>query len=76
MSSLLFFSVFEIAKIYVFKFSTILLCLFEIFLQLDVGTDNEKYLADPDYAGLRQKRVRGAEYVQFIDNFMNACRKK
>nr|CAD2184340.1 unnamed protein product [Meloidogyne enterolobii] len=45
-------------------------------IQLDVGTDNEEFLSNPDYVGLKQKRVRGAEYENFIENFMKACRKR
>ncbi|KAL3123257.1 hypothetical protein niasHT_006800 [Heterodera trifolii] len=45
-------------------------------IQLDVGTDNEALLNDANYTGLRQRRVRGEQYDQFIDNFMVACCKK
>ena len=33
---------------------------------LDCGTNNEEYLADPFYIGLRQKRVRGDKYEQLV----------
>jgi malate dehydrogenase (oxaloacetate-decarboxylating) len=39
---------------------------------LDAGTDNQERLHDPLYLGLRHKRIRGAEYQDFIDRFVDA----
>ncbi|KAI0667296.1 malic enzyme [Trametes maxima] len=37
---------------------------------LDLGTDNQKFLEDPLYLGLRQRRLALAETHEFMDEFM------
>ncbi|MFN8613965.1 MAG: NAD-dependent malic enzyme [Vulcanimicrobiota bacterium] len=39
---------------------------------LDVGTDNPEALNDPHYLGLRQPRLRGQAYDDFVGEFMEA----
>lgn len=39
---------------------------------LDVGTDNHDLVDDPFYVGIREPRVRGAEYDALLDEFMEA----
>jgi malate dehydrogenase (oxaloacetate-decarboxylating) len=43
---------------------------------LDVGTDNEVLLTDPQYIGWHHHRVRGEEYDQFVAKFIAAVKKR
>lgn len=41
-------------------------------ISLDVGTDNERLLGDDLYAGWRHPRLRGDEYYELVDEFVEA----
>ncbi len=43
---------------------------------LDVGTDNPENLKDPLYIGWRHERVRGADYDNFVGEFITAVNER
>lgn len=43
---------------------------------LDVGTNNEERLHDPEYIGWRHERITGREYFDFVDQFVRAVKRK
>ncbi|KAL1829236.1 hypothetical protein ACET3Z_007648 [Daucus carota] len=43
---------------------------------IDVGTNNENLLNDEFYIGLRQRRARGQEYAELLNEFMSAVKQK
>jgi malate dehydrogenase (oxaloacetate-decarboxylating)(NADP+) len=45
-------------------------------ITLDVGTTTETILNDPLYLGIRRQRVRGAEYDELIEEFVQAVKSR
>lgn len=43
---------------------------------LDVGTDRGDLLEEPRYLGVRQRRLRGAQYFEFFDRFVDGVRER
>ena len=43
---------------------------------LDVGTNNQERLKDPEYLGWRHERVRGQDYLDFVDRFVQAVKQE
>jgi malate dehydrogenase (oxaloacetate-decarboxylating) len=43
---------------------------------LDVGTNNQDRLNDPEYLGWRHERIRGEEYLNFVDRFVQAVKQE
>ena len=41
---------------------------------LDVGTERIDLINDPRYLGVRQRRLKGPEYEEFLDKFIDAIR--
>ncbi len=41
-------------------------------VMIDVGTENQDLLDDPLYLGLRRRRLRGPEYLELIDEFVES----
>ena len=42
---------------------------------LDVGTNNQERLADPEYMGWRHERIVGDDYYNFVDKFVSAIKR-
>ncbi len=45
-------------------------------IALDVGTDNPQLLNDPVYMGARHNRISGEEYDQFVDEVLQAIKRR
>jgi malate dehydrogenase (oxaloacetate-decarboxylating) len=43
---------------------------------LDVGTNNQERLNDPEYLGWRHERISGQSYFDFIDQFVQAVKQE
>ena len=43
---------------------------------LDVGTDNEKLLNDPNYLGVHRKRLTGDAYFDMLDRFVDSVQRR
>src|SRR6201998_401701 len=43
---------------------------------LDVGTNNEERLNDPEYLGWRHERITGQAYFDFVDQFVQAVKQE
>ena len=43
---------------------------------LDAGTDNHELLRDPLYLGWEHERIRGEEYLEFVEKFVAAVRRR
>jgi malic enzyme len=43
-------------------------------VSLDVGTNNETLLSDPLYLGWRERRLRGTEYTELLEEFVTAVK--
>ncbi|KTD62458.1 NAD-dependent malic enzyme [Legionella shakespearei] len=42
---------------------------------LDVGTNNQERLSDPEYIGWRHPRISGKDYDDFVDHFVQSIKK-
>ena len=43
---------------------------------LDVGTNNQELLHDPEYLGWRHERITGDQYFDFVDQFVQAVKQE
>jgi len=43
-------------------------------VMLDIGSNNQRLINDPLYLGIRKKRIKGEEYIQLIDEFVETVK--
>lgn len=43
-------------------------------IAVDIGTNNQALLESPDYKGIKQQRITGKEYFDFMDEVMSALK--
>ena len=43
---------------------------------LDMGTNNQQLLGDPEYLGWRHERIAGQDYFDFVDRFVQAVKQE
>ena len=45
-------------------------------VNFDVGTDRRELLEDPDYLGIHEPRLRGDAYLELVDRFVDAVKRR
>lgn len=45
-------------------------------VSIDIGTNNQQLLNSPFYVGIKKKRVKGAAYMDLMDEFLSEVKRQ